>query len=172
MLIENWHTLMPLKEPDRSVVKKGAESDEAFTRRVLGKLAAHKDIIVINDEAHHAYRKPADVKISKATAEALGHRPGRGHALDRGAGPHPQDAAHPALLRPVGHALRADREEPTPKHGAVRLDRLGLRPERRDRGRAGEDAARRGARRRAARRARRCARSCTTCTAIPRSPKT
>jgi type III restriction enzyme len=58
VLIENWHTLMPLKEVDRSVVKKGAESDEAFTRRVLGKLAAHKDIIVINDEAHHAYRKP------------------------------------------------------------------------------------------------------------------
>ena len=47
----------PLKEVDRSVVKKGRESDEAYTRRVLGKLAAHKDIIVINDEAHHAYRK-------------------------------------------------------------------------------------------------------------------
>ena len=27
ILIENWHALMPLKEPDRSVVKKGAESD-------------------------------------------------------------------------------------------------------------------------------------------------
>lgn len=34
LLVENWHTLMPLKEQDRSVVKKGAESDEAFTRRV------------------------------------------------------------------------------------------------------------------------------------------
>jgi type III restriction enzyme len=42
LLVENWHTLMPLKELDRSVVKKGAESDEAFTRRVLGKLAALK----------------------------------------------------------------------------------------------------------------------------------
>lgn len=29
ILIENWHTLMPLKEPERSVVKKGQESDEA-----------------------------------------------------------------------------------------------------------------------------------------------
>ena len=29
ILIENWHTLMPLKEQDRSVVKKGKESDEA-----------------------------------------------------------------------------------------------------------------------------------------------
>jgi type III restriction enzyme len=72
LLIENWHTLMPLKEQDRSVMKKGAESDEAFTRRVLGKLAACKDIVVINDEAHHAYRQPADVKISKREAEERG----------------------------------------------------------------------------------------------------
>ncbi len=72
ILIENWHALMPLKEPDRSVVKKGSESDEAFTRRVLGKLAAYKDIVVINDEAHHAYRKPAELKISKKQAQDLG----------------------------------------------------------------------------------------------------
>lgn len=72
VLIENWHALMPLKQPDRSVVRKGAESDEAFTRRVLGKLASYKDLIVINDEAHHAYRKPADIKISKRDAEERG----------------------------------------------------------------------------------------------------
>lgn len=72
LLIENWHTLMPLKEQARSVVKKGAESDEAFTRRVLGKLAAYKDLVIINDEAHHAYRKPAEVKVSKKQAAELG----------------------------------------------------------------------------------------------------
>ncbi len=72
VLVENWHTLMPLKEADRSVVKKGRESDEAYARRVLDKLAASRDIIVINDEAHHAYRKPAELKISKAEAEKLG----------------------------------------------------------------------------------------------------
>lgn len=72
VLVENWHTLMPLKEADRSVVKKGKESDEAYTRRVLDRLAQHRDIVVINDEAHHAYRKPADVKIGKAEAERLG----------------------------------------------------------------------------------------------------
>lgn len=33
ILIENWHSLMPLKVAERSVVKKGAESDEAFTGR-------------------------------------------------------------------------------------------------------------------------------------------
>ena len=72
ILVENWHGLMPLKEPDRSVVKKGAESDEAFTRRVLGKLAGYKDLVVINDEAHHAYRQRAEMKISKKEAEKLG----------------------------------------------------------------------------------------------------
>ncbi len=72
ILIENWHTLMPLREPDRSVVRKGPESDEAFTRRVLGKLAGYRDIVVINDEAHHAYRVPAEYKISKKKAAEQG----------------------------------------------------------------------------------------------------
>ncbi|MDD3529554.1 MAG: DEAD/DEAH box helicase family protein [Gallionellaceae bacterium] len=72
LLIENWHSLMPLKEQDRSVVKKGAESDEAYVRRVLGKLASHKDIAVINDEAHHAYRVRAEMKVSKALAAEQG----------------------------------------------------------------------------------------------------
>lgn len=72
VLIENWHTLMPATEPKRSVVKKGPETDEAYTRRVLGKLASSKDIVVINDEAHHAYRKPAELKISKKQAADRG----------------------------------------------------------------------------------------------------
>ena len=72
LLVENWHGLMPLKEPERSVVKKGAESDKAFVKRVLGKLAGFKDIAIVNDEAHHAYRIPADIKISKKQAEEQG----------------------------------------------------------------------------------------------------
>ncbi|WP_374494435.1 BPTD_3080 family restriction endonuclease [Zoogloea sp.] len=70
--IQNWHSLMPLKEQERSVVRKGAESDEAYVRRVLGKLSSHKDILIINDEAHHAYRKPPELKVSRKDAEALG----------------------------------------------------------------------------------------------------
>src|SRR5690606_41991185 len=62
----------PRKGPDRSVVKKGPESDEAYVRRALGKLAGYKDIAVINDEAHHAYRMRAEIKISKRQAEELG----------------------------------------------------------------------------------------------------
>jgi len=38
---------------------------------VLGKLAASRDLVVINDEAHHAYRKPAEVKISRKEAELM-----------------------------------------------------------------------------------------------------
>lgn len=72
LLVENWHTLMPLKQPDRSVVKKGSESDQVFVKRVLGKLADYKDIVIINDEAHHAYRIPAEVKISKKAAAEQG----------------------------------------------------------------------------------------------------
>ncbi len=39
---------------------------------MLGKLSGYKDILIINDEAHHAYRKPAEAKVSKKDAEALG----------------------------------------------------------------------------------------------------
>lgn len=72
ILIENWHTLMPAKEPKRSVVRKGPESDEAFAQRVPGPLGRFKDIVVINDEAHHAYRIPAELKISKKAAADQG----------------------------------------------------------------------------------------------------
>lgn len=55
--IINWHALSPL-DPNAGpkVVKKGRESDEAFTRRVLGDFSNTRNIIVINDEAHHAWR--------------------------------------------------------------------------------------------------------------------
>ena len=54
ILVENWHSLMPLTPPERCVVKIGRESDKAFVLRVLGKLSQNKFITVINDEAHHA----------------------------------------------------------------------------------------------------------------------
>ena len=59
VMVRNWHTLMPL-DPDAGpkVMKKGPESDEAFTRRVLEDLAGAQNLLVINDEAHHAWRIP------------------------------------------------------------------------------------------------------------------
>jgi type III restriction enzyme len=57
VLVRNWHFLMPLDpEAGPRVVKKGPESDEAFTRRVLEDMAGASSILVINDEAHHAWR--------------------------------------------------------------------------------------------------------------------
>ncbi len=56
--IHNWHTLKPVEDQPHSVVRRGVESDEAFAKRIL----EHKynNIIVINDEAHHAWRKLKD----------------------------------------------------------------------------------------------------------------
>ena len=42
----------------RSVDKRGVRSDEAWVRDVLGDMAKARDLLVINDEAHHAWRVP------------------------------------------------------------------------------------------------------------------
>jgi type III restriction enzyme len=58
--VANWHALAWDSEEQikkrRSVDKRGAKSDEAYTREVLGEMAAARNILVINDEAHHAWR--------------------------------------------------------------------------------------------------------------------
>lgn len=55
--ITNWHLFQPRDDrQSRSVVQRGAESDKAFCRRVLRELGSKQNILVINDEAHHAYR--------------------------------------------------------------------------------------------------------------------
>jgi len=58
--IVNWHMLSWETEEQirrkRSVDKRGAKSDEAYTRETLGEMANERNIIVINDEAHHAWR--------------------------------------------------------------------------------------------------------------------
>ncbi len=65
--IHNWHALMPAIDTARSVVKLGKESNAAFARRILGH--DFKNIIVINDEAHHAYRATAEEIKSLSKAE-------------------------------------------------------------------------------------------------------
>ena len=67
--IHNWHTLMPETDAPRSVVKLGEESNIVFSKRILGHDS--KNIVVINDEAHHAYRANNEQikKISKTELE-------------------------------------------------------------------------------------------------------
>lgn len=76
VVIRNWHALNRETAEKiasrRSVDKRGAKSDEAYVRDVLDDIARARNILVINDEAHHAWRVPAGSKlkgISKAEVE-------------------------------------------------------------------------------------------------------
>jgi type III restriction enzyme len=73
VLVRNWHTLAWDSEErlkkKRSVDKRGAKSDEAYVRDVLGNLARAHNLLVINDEAHHAWRLPAEEKAGATKAE-------------------------------------------------------------------------------------------------------
>ena len=64
-----WETQEDL-DKKKSVDKRGPKSDEAYARGVLGDIARYKSILVINDEAHHAWRKNPESKVSKAIKEA------------------------------------------------------------------------------------------------------
>ena len=63
VLVHNWHVLNWETEEKiarkRSVDKRGPKSNEAYAREVLGDMANARNILVINDEAHHAWRLPA-----------------------------------------------------------------------------------------------------------------
>lgn len=77
--ITNWH-LFQLKDDSRSrsVVQRGVESGTAFCRRILKELGNKKNILVINDEAHHAYRPAplAEEIRSQLTEEEKAEREG------------------------------------------------------------------------------------------------
>lgn len=67
VVIRNWHALNWESEEKiaqkRGVDKRGALSDEAYVRDVLGDLARAENLLVINDEAHHAWRVPTTTKL-------------------------------------------------------------------------------------------------------------
>lgn len=75
VIIHNWHKLdWETKEQllkKRSVKKLPPKSDEAYCRGVLGEMAAARNILVINDEAHHAWRIPAESKMKGVKKEDL-----------------------------------------------------------------------------------------------------
>jgi type III restriction enzyme len=60
VLVRNWHALAWESEEQikarKSVDKRGVKSDEAYAREVLGEMANASNLLVINDEAHHAWR--------------------------------------------------------------------------------------------------------------------
>jgi type III restriction enzyme len=58
VFVTNWHAFAVKNDGrHRGVVQRGRESDAAFVKRVLGRdLGDAKNLLVLNDEAHHAYR--------------------------------------------------------------------------------------------------------------------
>jgi len=75
VIIHNWHKLdWETKEQlqkKRSIVKLPPKSDEAYVRGILGEMASARNIIVVNDEAHHAWRIPAESKIKGIKKEDI-----------------------------------------------------------------------------------------------------
>lgn len=75
VLVRNWHALSWDTDEQiakkKSVDKRGAKSNEAYVRDVLGELANCRNILVINDEAHHAWRIPAESKVKGLRKEDI-----------------------------------------------------------------------------------------------------
>jgi type III restriction enzyme len=75
VLIHNWHMLNWESEEKiakkHSVDKRGPKSNEAYVRDVLGKMANARNILVVNDEAHHAWRVPAESKVKGVTKDEI-----------------------------------------------------------------------------------------------------
>jgi type III restriction enzyme len=73
--IVNWHKLDWESEERiakrKTVDKRGALSDEAYVREVLEDMAAAQNIVVINDEAHHAWRRDPKSTLKGVAKEEL-----------------------------------------------------------------------------------------------------
>ncbi|MBF8275693.1 MAG: hypothetical protein HW390_766 [Candidatus Brocadiaceae bacterium] len=54
-----------------TVDKRGAKGDEVYVRDVLGDMANATNVTVVNDEAHHAWRIPAESKIKGVKKEDI-----------------------------------------------------------------------------------------------------
>ena len=75
VVVRNWHALHWETEEraakKRGVDKRGAKSVEAYVREVLGGMAAARNLLVINDEAHHAWRVPAGARVRGVAKEEV-----------------------------------------------------------------------------------------------------
>jgi type III restriction enzyme len=129
--VRNWHKLDWESDEQiskrRSVDKRGALSDEAYVREVLGEMHSAENILVINDEAHHAWRVPPKGKDCGTFqrriegSDQVGGRPG----------PHSPRARNSDVLRPDRDAVRAHGTQER-RRDALWMDRERLRLERRD----------------------------------------
>lgn len=82
VLVTNWHGFAPESEHAEGgktyiVVNKGEEGPDAFARRALKELYGLGEVMVLNDEAHHAYR-PAPANIAAKSKKKKGGEGGFG----------------------------------------------------------------------------------------------
>lgn len=76
VIVRNWQAALKWESEEkiskrRSVDKRGAKSDEAYVREVLGEMANARSILVVNDEAHHAWRVPAESKVKGVSKDEI-----------------------------------------------------------------------------------------------------
>lgn len=75
VIIRNWQALNWDTDEKiagkRGVDKRGAMSDEAYVREVLGEMARARNLLVINDEAHHAWRIPGGFKAKGVSRDEV-----------------------------------------------------------------------------------------------------
>ena len=75
VVIRNWHALNWETEEriakKRGVDKRGSKSDAAYVRDVLGEMASARNLLVVNDEAHHAWRVPGGGKPKGLTKSVV-----------------------------------------------------------------------------------------------------
>lgn len=116
----NWHALAWESEEQikkrKCVDNRGVKGDEAYTREVLGHMAAAPNILVINDEAHHACRVnwEAERKYPRQRDLTAPRRPRSGLAgsiawTARGA----SSSAMTFLLLPSRHQVRRAPRRPS-----------------------------------------------------------
>ena len=84
ILITNFHAFQPREKSTpathESILGQGkpgpfTESPDEMVRRVCRELGQQKEIIVINDEAHHCYRRKPDGRAEKLTRRRARRRP-------------------------------------------------------------------------------------------------
>ena len=75
VVVRNWHALNWETDEKvaqkRSIDKRGAKSDEAYVREVLGEMARARNLLVVNDEAHHAWRVPLGSKVQGVSKDEI-----------------------------------------------------------------------------------------------------
>ena len=141
ILITNFHAFKTRKLLEANKLTKqilGTDFDETpaqMVNRVCRELGSKRNVIVINDEAHHCYRRKPDDEAEALKGEDRTEAEKRNEEardLDFRARSGPRQDRHPGDLRPVGDPVLPPRLG-LPRRDALPLGRLRLLADRRHR---------------------------------------